>query len=107
MGVIEGAWSGDAMRSHNRDSGLVHAVHNDLDFVYATFGVCDCDGASFEDGRNVVLSLNVSGGGMGSWRWGVGAAELFLNVAFKYLRAGCGEPGDRKAGSIWTGCKWG
>lgn len=107
MGVIDGAWGGDAMRGDNRDGRLVHAVHDDLNFVYVAFGVCDCDGAGFEDSRNVVLSLNVSGRGMGVWRWRVGAAELFLNVAFKYLRAGRREPGGRNAGSVWTRCKWG
>lgn len=85
IGVIEGARGGDAVLGHNRDGRLVHAVHDDLNFVYTEFRVCDCNGASFEDGRDVVLSLNVSGCGVGRWRWGISAAELFLDIAFKYL----------------------
>lgn len=85
IGVIEGARGGDAVLGDNRDGGLVHAVHDDLNFVYTELGVCDCNGASFEDGRDVVLSLDVSGCGVGGWRWGIGAVELFLDIAFKYL----------------------
>lgn len=85
IGVIEGARGGDTVLGDNRDSRLVHAVHDDLNFVYTEFGVCDCNGAGFEDGRNVVLSLDVSGCGVGGWRWGIGAVELFLDITFKYL----------------------
>lgn len=73
----------------------MHAVHDDLDFVYAAFGVCDCNGASLEDSGDVVLGLYMGGDGVGGWGWGVGVTKLFLNIAFKYLRARRGESGGR------------
>lgn len=92
------------MWGDNRDRGLVHAVHDDLNFIYAAFGVCDCNGTCFEDGGDVVLGLNVSGGCVGGWGWGIGATELLLDIAFKYLRAGRGEPGSCNAGGVCTIC---
>lgn len=67
VAVIKGARGGGAMRGDDGDRRLVHAVHDDLDFVYSTFLICDSDRASFQDCRDPVLGLDVGRDSRRGW----------------------------------------